>query len=276
MTVPDRFFELPDLTWRPAGYSVVLECLTQQQQAVKRSGLKRILGFRPLHPDAWPWFVGALGEIHVGRLLAKLGPEWSVLHAVPGGTGDTDIDHVVIGPAGVFTINTKHHRGARVWVSPRLLMVAGQKMDHLRNSRSEAKSASKRFSNAIGSPVAVHPLIVIVGARDLTIKQRPDGVSVLTGTQLLRWLRRQKPAVDETTLARLRQVAMTPRFWHETADVAVDPAHMVAFAALQAEDSQARRRRVGWMLLVLAGVGAALALAGPSLVSILVQSITGL
>ncbi len=263
------------LTARPAGYSVVLECLAQQQLAVPRSKLKRILGFRPVHPDAWPWFAGAVGEMHVGRILEKLGPEWTVLHAVPIGAKDTDIDHVVIGPAGLFTINTKHHRGAKVWVSPKVLMVAGQKMDHLRNSRSEAKRVSKRLLAAVGVNVPVHPLVVVVGARELTIRERPDDVTVLTGAQLLRWLRRQKPVVDEITLAQLRRVASTVRFWHETADVTVDPAHVVAFAELQAEDSQARRRRIGWMLLVLAGAIAALALAGPPLVTALVQGFTG-
>ncbi|MBG6212216.1 hypothetical protein RCH23_000129 [Cryobacterium sp. CAN_C3] len=44
-------------------------------------------------------------------MLSKLGPEWTVLHAVPVGSGSSDIDHVVIGPAGVFTINTKNHTG---------------------------------------------------------------------------------------------------------------------------------------------------------------------
>ncbi len=92
---------------RPAGYSVVLECLARQQLAVPRSKLKRILGFPPLHPDAWPWFAGAVGEMQVGRILAKLGEEWTVLHAVPVGEGRTDIDHVVIGPAGLFTINNE-------------------------------------------------------------------------------------------------------------------------------------------------------------------------
>ncbi|MHA6695288.1 nuclease-related domain-containing protein [Homoserinimonas sp. A520] len=271
----DSSSEEPDLSQRPAGYSVVLECLTQQQLAVPHSKLKRILGFRPLHPDAWPWFAGALGEMQVGRLLAKLGPEWSVLHAVPVGDKDTDIDHVVIGPAGVFTINTKHHRGAKVWVSPKVLMVAGQKMDHLRNSRSEAKRVSKRLLAALGVNVPVHPLIVVVGTRELTIRERPEDVTVLTDAQLLRWLRRQKPAVDEATLAQVRHIASTARFWHEKADATVDPAHMVTFAALQAEDSQARRRRVGWMLLVLAAAAAALALAGPSLITALMQVFAG-
>lgn len=254
---------------RPAGYSVVLECLAQQQLAAPRSKLKRVLGFRPVHPDALSWFVGAVGEIQVGRILEKLDPEWSVLHAVPVGDKDTDIDHVLIGPAGVFTVNTKHHPGAKVWVSPKVLMVAGQKQDHLRNARSEAKGASKRLLAALGVNVPVHPLVVIVGASDLTIRQRPDDVTVLTDVQLLRRLSRQKPVLDDATLAQVKQLASRARFWHATADGAVDPVHMATFAALQADDNQARRRRLAWMLLVLVGFGAATLTA-------LVQSIAAL
>jgi hypothetical protein len=40
--------------------------------------------------------------------VSKPTPEWTVLHSVPVGTGSTDIDHIAIGPAGVFTLNTKY------------------------------------------------------------------------------------------------------------------------------------------------------------------------
>ena len=102
---------------RPAGYSVVLECLSLQGQAISRSKLKRILGFQPLHPDAINWFTGAIGKIQVGRLLNQLGLEWTVLHAVPVGIRGSDIDHVLIGPVGVFPVKTKHHAAARVRAS---------------------------------------------------------------------------------------------------------------------------------------------------------------
>ncbi len=154
-------------------------------------------------------------------------------------------------------------------------MIAGQKTDHLRNSRSEAKRVAKRLLSALGGDVPVHPLIVIVGARDLTVRERPNDVTVLTDAQLLRWLRRQKPVADEGTLAQLRHIASTARFWHETADATADPAHMVAFAALQAEDGQARRLRMAWMLLVLVGFGVAFVLWLPSVITALMRGISG-
>jgi hypothetical protein len=53
---------------------------------------------------------GASAEEHVGWLLDALpAPQWRVVHDAP--TGHGNIDHVVIGPAGVFTIETKSHPG---------------------------------------------------------------------------------------------------------------------------------------------------------------------
>jgi Nuclease-related domain len=58
---------------------------------------------------ARPWEQGARGERKVGKILEGLGPEWHVIHGVWLGRGD--IDHVLVGPAGTFTVETKSHRG---------------------------------------------------------------------------------------------------------------------------------------------------------------------
>ena len=102
---------MSDLLTRPAGYEVARACLDLQSERPARTGLQRLLGIDPMHPDAVTWFQGTLGEIRVGSVLAKLGPEWTVVHSVPIGSRGSDIDHIVVGPAGVFTINTKRHRG---------------------------------------------------------------------------------------------------------------------------------------------------------------------
>jgi hypothetical protein len=53
---------------------------------------------------------GARGEESVGALLTRLPrPEWWVIHDVSLGRGN--VDHIVIGPPGVFTIETKSHPG---------------------------------------------------------------------------------------------------------------------------------------------------------------------
>ena len=56
------------------------------------------------------WDRGAEGEEHVGRLLEALVERgWRPIHDVSLGRGN--IDHVLIGPGGLFTIETKSHRG---------------------------------------------------------------------------------------------------------------------------------------------------------------------
>jgi Nuclease-related domain len=69
------------------------------------------LRFRP-SPDAVAWRRGAAGERRTTRLLDPLERQgWAVLHdlAVPGSRAN--LDHLVIGPGGVFVIDSKHYRG---------------------------------------------------------------------------------------------------------------------------------------------------------------------
>jgi hypothetical protein len=76
-------------------------------ELVVLGGLLGIERFRV--PTVERWDRGATGEEQVGRLLDGLGDGWLALHDVDTGRGN--IDHVAIGPGGLFTIETKSHRG---------------------------------------------------------------------------------------------------------------------------------------------------------------------
>jgi hypothetical protein len=138
--------------------------------------------------------VGADGEEEVARRLQKLGDGWRVLHAVPVGHKGSDIDHVVIGPPGVFTLNTKNHSGSKVWVAERTFMVNGQKQPYLRNSRFEAQRASKLLSKACGFQVNVEPIIVVMAA-ELTFKGKRPDVHVVGRKQIAKWLTGRPPTL---------------------------------------------------------------------------------
>ncbi len=153
-------------------------------EAPVRNLLARALG---MHTEERAWRVGAKGEAKVGKTLDKLPDSWRVLNNVPVGDRGSDIDHVVIGQGGVFTLNTKHHPGGRVWVAERTLMVNGQKTEYLRNSHHEAQRASRLLSAAVGFHIPVEPIIVVVGA-DITRKADPEGVHVVPREGLKRWL----------------------------------------------------------------------------------------
>lgn len=167
--------------------------------------------------DAVAWLRGIRGEQEAARRLAALGPEWVVLHSIPIGQKESDVDHLVIGPPGVFVVNSKRHRDARVWVAGGRLLVNGRRTDHIRNSAFEATRIAAILQRA-GHAVPVTPIVAISGARDLTVRATPEWkgtvVEVLHMPGLVRFLRKRgrRPAasVDVATLAAL---AARPETW---------------------------------------------------------------
>jgi Nuclease-related domain len=69
------------------------------------------LRFRP-SPDAVAWRRGAAGERRTAQLLGPLERHgWAVLHDLAVPHSQANIDHLVIGPGGVFVIDSKQYRG---------------------------------------------------------------------------------------------------------------------------------------------------------------------
>src|SRR5687768_1146565 len=79
--------------------------------------------------DPAPVVAGFAGERHVAQELSKLDDRFRVVHDVDIGRGN--VDHVVIGPAGVFAIETKNRRG-RVKSVGETLVVNGRTDDAIR------------------------------------------------------------------------------------------------------------------------------------------------
>lgn len=245
---------------RIPGQAVISELLTVHGSDRPRSRIGRVFGADPLGPDSRPWYKGALGEIRVGQLLDRLGPEWTVLHAVPVGAGTSDIDHVLIGPAGVFTLNTKNHANQSVWVAGSTLMVAGHRQRHIPNAAHEAARAAKLLAAVVAEPVPVTGVLVIVGAKSLMVREKPADVTVVTDRQLLRWLTRRKPILAPGQVARIIAVASLPGTWHRNPPKPGNPDVLYRrFTELQKKVDSARRRRTAWALGALAVLGVLLA-----------------
>ncbi|WP_137846474.1 nuclease-related domain-containing protein [Microbacterium sp. 2FI] len=237
--------------------AVIAACLQVQASVPGRSTVSKLFGRSPLSADSRPWYLGALGELRVAQRLATLDAGWTVLHSVPIGDRGSDIDHVVIGAAGVFTINTKLHEDARIWVGSKRLLVNGQKTEHLRNSRYEAQRVEKLLTAATGFPTATHPAIVIVGARSITIREQPDDVAVLRDTELVRWLNRRQITLDAEVRDRLATALARRELWTAAVQPEAD-VDMSAFGALRSEVTAARRVRVLWAVaLIISSVAVA-------------------
>lgn len=190
-----------------------------------------------------------------------------------GRQGCTDIDHVVLGPAGVFTINTKHHPGKPVWVAGRTCLVAGHKQPYIPKAQAEAKAAAKLLATASRAPVAVRSVIALVGVKTLTVRETPEHVHVTTERRLTRWLLGQPVVLAPDELARLLPLADRPTTWH-LAPPCLEPAAVLEerFRLLQREVRSARRTRMLWAGATGAGALAALAAEGPDLLQALLQA----
>ena len=199
-----------DLSVNVAGAAVRAKRNEVNAQAPVLNFVARVLGVKT---EERAWRVGAKGEEKVAKELAELGPRWRVLHAVPVGENGSDIDHVVIGPAGVITLNAKRHPRGRAWIGERAIIVNGQRTDYLRNSRFEAKRASRLLSAACGRAVDVTAAIVFVDLENYTVKQMPADVQVTTRLRLVKWLRSLPVVLDDTEVEEIYARARLASTW---------------------------------------------------------------
>jgi hypothetical protein len=212
-----------------------------------------------LTPEARPWYTGVIGERRVADRLARLGEGWTVLHSVPVGRGTSDIDHVVIGQAGVFTLNTKHSPGKKVWVRGKGLLVDGHRTAYIRNAAGEARRASDLLSAASGLTVPVTGVIVFVGVAGIQFRSAPDGEGVdllVVADHNLPAKLQTRPVFSEEQVARIVSAAVRPETWHKRPLPAVDGQAMAReFDALHAgfADNGTNSRA----LIALVAVGAA-------------------
>lgn len=202
-----------DLAENRPGEAARDQALSKRAEAPVKTVLARVLG---VHTDERAWRIGADGEEVVAAQLdkaAKKDPRWRFLHAIPVGNRGSDIDHLIIGPGGVFTANAKNHPGAKIWVGGSTLMVNGSKTDHIRNARYEAQRAAKLLSSACGFPVHVHGLVVTVNARDVVIKTQPDSVSVTWRRNVAKWLLNHGDILGPDVIDAIYEMARRSTTW---------------------------------------------------------------
>ncbi|WP_166805383.1 nuclease-related domain-containing protein [Cryobacterium sp. Hb1] len=257
-----------------AGQSVIEELLHLQQAMPPRSGFARFWGYSPLAAESVAWYRGAQGEIEVGRILGRLPPEWRVFHALPIGKASADIDHLVLGPGGIFTISTKHHRGKKIWIAERSIMVNGQKQPYLRNSKFEATRVTKMLRERMPQLPPAQAVIALVSPGQITIKKTPDAVNVLDAVSLRRWLLKQPGSLVEVDLVELEAIVDAPETWTALASLP-NPSLMAKFAVIDSDVKTARVRRVSWTLLSFATVATLGVFVGLPLFNKLVLGIIG-
>ncbi|MGN6255160.1 MAG: nuclease-related domain-containing protein [Solirubrobacterales bacterium] len=128
------------------------------------------------------WSQGAEGEEEVGAILEGLaGDGWHAIHDISLGRGN--IDHVLVGPGGLFAIETKSHRG-RI------------PLDRLDEKMLGQAYAEKKTLETI-TGMKVQPLLVFSRAYLIgSVPARRRGVTVLPARMLAGFLSRRRPAMS--------------------------------------------------------------------------------
>jgi hypothetical protein len=150
------------------------------------------LRFRP-SPEAIAWRRGAAGERRTARLLGPLEQlGWVVLHdlAVPGSRAN--IDHLAIGPGGIFVVDSKQYRG-------RLQLDGSGRLWHGRYPLAATLQAvsfeADQAARVLPDPgVVVVPIVAVHGAQVPWGKVVMNGVPIVPARRLPSMLR-QLPAV---------------------------------------------------------------------------------
>jgi hypothetical protein len=150
------------------------------------------LRFRP-SPDVVAWRQGAAGERRTARLLDSLERHgWAVLHDLAIPRSRANLDHLVIGPGGVFVIDSKQYRG-RLQLDPTGRLWHGRYP--LAPTLQAVSFEADQAAQVLPDPgVAVVPIVVVHGAQVPWGKVVTDGVPVLPARRLPSLLRRL-PAV---------------------------------------------------------------------------------
>jgi hypothetical protein len=159
-----------------------------------RRGLRRVESF----------FKGARGEERVARILADLPDGFHVFHdfAFEG----SHVDHVVLGPTGVYSVETKSWRGT-VTTDAGEILVDGRLPDRapLAQARREA-TAVKRALKRAGWEGEVTPVVCFASDTFENGCRAVGPVMVLNAREIPRWFAEQSVVLGPDEIERLAEL----------------------------------------------------------------------
>ncbi|MFR0356914.1 nuclease-related domain-containing protein [Streptomyces sediminimaris] len=181
------------------------------------SAIRRLWGKARGRSSDWDsYYSGLAGERRVGRELERLAAHgWRVLHGVPNGRGG-DIDHLLIGSGGVFSVNTKRHPGASVWIGDTMAKInGGSPHPYAAASKAEASYVQKILERHCGFAVPVEPVLVFVDIDSLDRAATQYAVHIYEERQVSA-LGPLSGKLDATQVDQVYAVARHRRAWMRT------------------------------------------------------------
>jgi hypothetical protein len=154
---------------------------------------------------------GLLGEQAVAEELQRLfSIGYQVFHDIPG-DGKWNIDHVVVGPGGVFAIETKYRRKKPGEAGDKdyKAVFDGVKIQFPKNYETEAPEQARRnarwlvnfLSKATGERVTAQPIVALPGWY-VTLTANSD-VKVLSGKQIFSFISSEPARLSEKVIKQI-------------------------------------------------------------------------
>lgn len=153
-------------------------------------------------------------ETEIAERLTTLPPGWHVVSAVPIGDRGPALDHLVVGPGGVFAVTTKHLPDAKVRVRGELFGVNGRTQHFVRHSRFDAATVAALLSAAAGFLVEVDAVIAVTGAQGgFSVRQQPRDVTVVSRKTITGFLHSRPAVLSTAAVERIHDAAQRAVTW---------------------------------------------------------------
>ncbi len=181
----------------PAVFAGVFAGMVVATAILWRKGLRRVESF----------FKGARGEERVAGLLETLPAGWHVFHDFEA--GGYHVDHVVVGPAGVYSVETKNWRG-RVTVEKDEILVDGELPDRspLAQTAAEAKAVQTALRGA-GCDAEVVPVLCMASDTFADSVRAVGRVTVINASAVAAWMQDRGAVLAANAVMRLAQLMET-------------------------------------------------------------------
>jgi hypothetical protein len=135
--------------------------------------------------------LGIAGEEFTAKILEGLGSEYKILHSIPFSEHKKDIDHIVIGPTGIYIINSKNYRAKSLLIDDEYIIYNKKRLSDPIDLQRDVRYVENLFKVK-----DVFPIISLVNNNSLRIKSSKIS-KVLHANKIVNYIKKQEAIYSE-------------------------------------------------------------------------------
>jgi len=149
---------------------------------------------------------GKRGEEFIGSILEKLPDNYTVIHDIETPYGN--VDHIVVGPTGVFVIETKSHHG-RITERNGLLLRNNKPLEKnfIKQVLDNTFYIKEKIKESVGIEAYVKALLVFTNAY-VDIKREIANVKIINKSFLLKAIKNSRTSLTDEQINSLEELLL--------------------------------------------------------------------